>query len=570
MEKRALKQSTINRALGFLNVLFFIILAVCIIVVSNSFKDLVKAEERKAEFKELGIALADGSKYLTDEVRRYVQFGDEVHFNNYWKEVNETKSRDSVITRLKELNAPEEELALIEKSKMTSDNLIPIEESAMVATKNGDFDAARRLVFGTEYDGYVEKIMSYVDEFQETMNNRTEKEFQKEIDDVTKGISYLIITVILLAIINLSNLIYSTTMVIKPLIKFKDSMLALASGDLTFENNIAHNSSEIGKLSEAISKTRSDMTSLIGNIISEVNNIEEIEKSIDNNISELNFDIEGISSNVEELSASMEETAAASEEMAATSLQIESNISNVSNKASDGSEKALLISQKAKEVKNSAETNQIETKKLIAETSKNLRLSIEKAKAIEEINMLAESIKEITNQTNLLALNAAIEAARAGEAGRGFSVVADEIRKLAEQSKVAISKIQDKTEVIVSSVEELISGSNYVIDFMDTRIMADYEVLVKTSQDYSQDADFFNQLSSDLNKLSEETLVSVQEILRAIDSVAVASTQGAQEITDVAGRVAEIVNKSGNIVNLANNANESAGRLKIGVRSFKL
>ena len=359
-------------------------------------------------------------------------------------------------------------------------------------------------------------------------------------------------------------------MVIKPLIKFKDSMLALASGDLTFENNIAHNSSEIGKLSEAISKTRSDMTSLIGNIISEVNNIEVIEKSIDNNISELNFDIEGISSNVEELSASMEETAAASEEMAATFLQIESNISNVSNKASDGSEKALLISQKAKEVKNSAETNQIETKKLIAETSKNLRLSIEKAKAIEEINMLAESIKEITDQTNLLALNAAIEAARAGEAGRGFSVVADEIRKLAEDSKVAISKIQDKTGVIVSSVEELISGSNYVIDFMDTRIMADYEVLVKTSQDYSQDADFFNQLSSDLNKLSEETLVSVQEILRAIDSVAVASTQGAQGITDVAGIVAEIVNKSGNIMNLSNNANEIAGRLKIGVLSFKL
>ena len=104
MEKRALKQSTINRALGFLNVLFFIVLAVCIIIVSNSFKDLVKAEERKAEFKELGIALADGSKYLTDEVRRYVQFGDKVYVDNYWKEVNETKSRDKAIERLEELD----------------------------------------------------------------------------------------------------------------------------------------------------------------------------------------------------------------------------------------------------------------------------------------------------------------------------------------------------------------------------------------------------------------------------------------------------------------------------------
>ena len=62
MEKRALKQSTINRALGFLNVLFFIVLAVCIIIVSDSFKDLVKAEERKGGLKVLDISHADVSK----------------------------------------------------------------------------------------------------------------------------------------------------------------------------------------------------------------------------------------------------------------------------------------------------------------------------------------------------------------------------------------------------------------------------------------------------------------------------------------------------------------------------
>ena len=570
MSKKVLKQSKVNLVLCIANISFFIILAVCIAIISGSFNDLVKADERKEEFKELGIALANGSDYLTDEVRRYVQFGDKVHFDNYWREVNETKSRDKVVIRLKELNAPEEELELVEKSKSISDNLIPIEESAMKAVEDNDFDMARRLVFGEEYDGYVKEIMGYVDEFQVAMNTRAESEFQKEISDVSKGLFYLVVTVILLAVINLTNIVYSTTKIIKPLIKFKDSMLTLASGDLTFENSVSHNSSEVGQLSEAISRTRNDIVYLIKNVKDEVDTIEEIEKNIEYNITELNFNIENISSNVEELSASMEETAAASEEMAATSHQIESTVSHVSEKSNEGAEKALSISEKANGIRTKAESNQLETKTLIAETSYKLRESIEKAKAIEEINVLAEAIKAITNQTNLLALNAAIEAARAGEAGRGFSVVADEIRKLAEQANQAINQIQDTTDIIISSVEDLTKESSTMLDFMETRIMSDYEILVKTSQEYSQDADYFNLLSSDLSKLSEETLISVQEIIRVVDSVATASTQGAQGVTDVAERVSEIVNKSETVMNLANNANESAGRLKAGILSFKI
>ena len=412
--------------------------------------------------------------------------------------------------------------------------------------------------------------MGYVDEFQVAMNTRAESEFQKEISDVRKGLFYLVVTVILLAVINLTNIVYSTTKIIKPLIKFKDSMLTLASGDLTFENSVSHNSSEVGKLSEAISRTRNDIVYLIKNVKDEVDTIEEIEKNIDYNITELNFNIENISSNVEELSASMEETAAASEEMAATSHQIESTVSHVSEKSNEGAKKALSISEKANGIRTKAESNQLETKTLIAETSYKLRESIEKAKAIEEINILAEAIKAITNQTNLLALNAAIEAARAGEAGRGFSVVADEIRKLAEQANQAINQIQDTTDIIISSVEDLTKESSTMLDFMETRIMSDYEILVKTSQEYSQDADYFNLLSSDLSKLSEETLISVQEIIRVVDSVATASTQGAQGVTDVAERVSEIVNKSETVMTLVNNANESAGRLKVGILSFKI
>ena len=568
MSKKVLKQSTTNLVLCIANISFFIILAICIVVISNSFNDLVKAEERKSEFKELGITLANGSGYLTDEIRRYVQFGDKVHVDNYWKEVNETKSRDKAIERLEELNAPKVELELIKKSKSISDNLIPIEESAMKAVEDNDFDRARKLVFGKEYDGYVKEIMGYVDEFQEAMNKRAEAEFQKEISHVRKGLTYLVITTILLALINFINIFYSTNKVIKPLIKFKDSMLSLASGNLTFENNVSHDTSEVGQLSEAISKTKNDMAILIKNIAKEVRIIDEIEKDINVNMDSLNMDIETISSTTQELSASMEETAAASEEMAATSHMIEDTVSNVSMKAKEGAERSQIISKKAKEIKENAELNQKETITLIEETSDKLKDSIEKAKAIEEITILADSIKDITEQTNLLALNAAIEAARAGEAGKGFSVVADEIRKLAEESNNAIIRIQDTTEIIFSSVNELTKESGIMIDFMQSKIIPDYELLVKTSQEYDQDADYYNELSSTLNELSEMTLTSIKEIVSAVDEVAAASTQGAMGVTDVAERVSNVVYKSSDVVSLAKNANDSAGRLKSDVSTF--
>lgn len=85
--------------------------------------------------------------------------------------------------------------------------------------------------------------------------------------------------------------------------------------------------------------------------------------------------------------------------------------------------------------------------------------ALEQAKAVDQIRMLFQSILEITAQTHLLALNASIEAARAGESGRGFVVVANEIRKLADGSKQAVDQIQSVTQEVVQSVTNLTANA---------------------------------------------------------------------------------------------------------------
>jgi len=89
------------------------------------------AERRRTEFKQLGIDLADASDYLTDEARKFAVTRKIVHLERYWEEINVTRTRDKVISRLQELDSPKEELELLAKAKKYSDALVETERRSM-------------------------------------------------------------------------------------------------------------------------------------------------------------------------------------------------------------------------------------------------------------------------------------------------------------------------------------------------------------------------------------------------------------------------------------------------------
>jgi len=151
MGKKAVKQSAMVFIIGGITLLLSVLLAVFSLMVENCYNDALSAHDKQLECRQLGNDLVSASDLLTNEVRKYVQFGNKTNYDNYWKEVNETKTMEKIINRLKQLDISQEELDLIEQAVRNSDALVEVEQAAMDAVANNDFDKARHLVFDDQY-----------------------------------------------------------------------------------------------------------------------------------------------------------------------------------------------------------------------------------------------------------------------------------------------------------------------------------------------------------------------------------------------------------------------------------
>ena len=183
---------------------------------------------------------------------------------------------------------------------------------------------------------------------------------------------------------------------------------------------------------------------------------------------------------------------------------------------------------------------------------------------------MADSILQITGQTNLLALNAAIEAARAGEAGKGFSVVADEIRKLAEQSSSTASDIQRIVTTVFSAVDNMKIGSEKVLEFIDSDVNKDYEDFIRVCNQYDEDAGTVNEIMTVINGSTQELTATMSNISTAISEVANTVNEGTKGVNDIAEKTNDTVALTVEVETMAKESIGNAETLKEIVSRFKL
>jgi len=382
----------------------------------------------------------------------------------------------------------------------------------------------------------------------------------------------IIIVIILGIIVSLVVGILLSRNITSPLNHALKQLKIISQGDFTRDltQQFLHRKDEVGEIVLMVSQLQISLKLLLESVKSEALNIEDDINTVTKNVFALNKNIDAVSENTDSLAATMEQAAASTETMETQTYEIEHAIESISKSAQGGAEQALLINKRATDTKEAVYLAQNKAKNMIESTQQTLKDAINNAKIVEQIKILTQSIMQITAQTNLLALNAAIEAARAGEAGKGFSVVADEIRKLAEQSKNTALEIQEITQKVTESVQDLSTSSDNLLRFVDNDVRNDYEVMMNVASQYSEDAKFVDDIVTELSATSEELLASIQEVLRSINEVTLASSSGAQGTSDIARNVELIALESNENLKRVEHTKTSSNVLIAVVSKFKV
>ena len=491
------------------------------------------------------------SKTLTYAVQAYAATGEQNYYDDYMKELNEDKNRDIAWAGLEKNHITKDEWQKMNQIAELSNGLVPLEEEAFALAGKGDTETAREHVFGKEYSDTVRQINSLTDEAIHQIQSRL------NASKMTMRIFQICIEI--LYALSFMYLVYEITRLVKfsrnellePIVKVSEQMTELSAGDFHTELSLQVDDSEVGNMAGSIALMKQNMTLMIEEIsnvlesmgdgnynisieqeyVGEFGQIKEsflkICEKMRDTLSTIREVAQQIDSGSEQLAYAASDLAEGSTEQAGKISDLVSLVDNMyhsmEHSANEASE-TVKLSSRASHVLITGNEKMQELKETIGQISK----------CSEEIGEIIRTIEDIASQTNLLSLNASIEAARAGEAGRGFAIVADQVKDLADQSAKAAGESDKLIERTVMAVEKGIEIADEAAASMDEVMQGAKEATDKMGQ-------MSELLTNDVNNMNHinENIIRVADI---VDNNSAASEETAAVSEEQKAQVESMVN----------------------------
>ncbi len=340
-------------------------------------------------------------------------------------------------------------------------------------------------------------------------------------------------------------------------------------GDLTSRIHVK-TKNEVGQLVDGINNFIEQLQGIMNIIKVQSGNMDELTSHIGSNVQDSNENAGNISATMEQMSASMEEIAATIGQIAEGSDTVLHEVQNMNSSVDNGVELVQKIKQRAGRMHQNTIAGKDLTSSKIIEIREMLGEALEESRSVEKIKQLTGEILDITSQTNLLSLNASIEAARAGDAGKGFAVVADEIRALADSSANTANNIQNISNLVISAVEKLAGNAEMMLQFVDEKVMQDYDEFVVVVEKYERDADSMNSLIEDFSKNTGEIRDTISAMTTGLNDISTAVDESAKGVTNVAESAVSLVASMAQIQQQTISNQEISEQLSNEVGRFKI
>lgn len=488
-----------------------------------------------------------------------------LHGGNYKERFNEyTEQGEHYEAIVREIGVSEEFDRLVKKTvswrEMISNDVFAEYDKGNkeIATKNlaESASVARELM-----DGYDQMA-----EDSRTLINGIEQEIVANGENVLRVVT---IVTVLVIVVSIATALITSNMISRPINVVMGRMNVIARGNLSGEPLKTKSIDEIGQLITATN----EMANGTRKLLQQINGVSE---SVNGHSEELTQATDEVNAGSQQIAMTMQDLAAGSERQATSASELASimgSFTTVVGEANENGEKIRGYSNWVLEMTNEGSKLMESSDRQMAKVNEIVYDAVEKVQGLDEqsqeISTLVSVIQDISAQTNLLALNAAIEAARAGEHGRGFAVVADEVRKLAEQVSVSVTEITGIVNSIQNEsgiVAESLKAGYKEVELGESQIKTTGETFAGISSAISEMTNNIKTVSTNLSDIADQSQKmssSIEEIAAISEESAAGVEQTSAAAQQTSSSMEEVAGSSEQLASLAEELNGLVGQFKL-------